>query len=636
MRKTIGFFAENNWLKNETISLVFEGIADACKLHDVNLIRFGYQNANEMLDIGSQHEAIVELIEQFHIDGLIFLGWTFAVHGDPFSRLREKLNIPLYSMGKLIDGIPSNFMHGGYYLRKLLRHMILQHDCRSIAYISPWSYDSRTDVYEQVLTRFNLYQPQFFVDEDLLRGLNMHERAHRSLSILLDERKVKPDAIIAMTAEEAFTIQQDLLRRGFRVPEDIKVCSYEDSKMVQYAQPSITSITFPFKEIGFNGASALIETLRTGTPPKLVTAIGGQIHYRESCGCKQVTNQQLLAEEIKQLGKYHEEHEHYIRKLDEVGQMLLTSYDKSSFYQVLTLSLEEMEIDTCYFYAFSSNSRNMSASRLDYAKYLDEGGEIIDTPNLCKRFHISGNRRFTFVAELLHVTDDYFGFVLLEANKRDVRTYLSLATYISTALKGIHLVHKLEEEIRLRKEKEKELYHFAHFDPLTGLYNRRSFHEGLRELCNTEAAFSLMYLDVDGFKKVNDTLGHTVGDELLVMIAQWLRYILEPIVEKFEDSFDRSSPAIYRLGGDEFTSILMTTDEGKLDDIARQLLAQFAIPIAVDNHEVHIGASIGFSRHPHDAKNPQLLINYADTAMYQSKQFKQTYTLFKQADRGYP
>ncbi|MGF7050078.1 hypothetical protein J2T13_004601 [Paenibacillus sp. DS2015] len=115
---TIGSMAENNWLKNENVSYLFQGVSDACEKNDANLIRFGYMNANELLDVESQHLVITDLIKEFHLDGLIFLGWTLPVQGENLEMLWQMVKVPMFSIGKQVEHIPSNFNAWGLLFTK--------------------------------------------------------------------------------------------------------------------------------------------------------------------------------------------------------------------------------------------------------------------------------------------------------------------------------------------------------------------------------------------------------------------------------------------------------------------------------------------------------------------------------------
>jgi diguanylate cyclase (GGDEF)-like protein len=514
-------------------------------------------------------------------------------------------------------------MHGSYYLRQLILHLIRKHHFRKIAYICPWSYDGRNEMYIRTLTNQGLFDPELYVSETELKGLNMYERVKKAISILLDDRNAAFDAIIAMTMEEAYTVQMLLKQRGYSIPKDIAVCSYEDGQLVKYASPSITSIYFPMKELGYSGAEKLIQTVKTGVQPPN-TMVPSRIEYRESCGCPSSGKSMFdIEKEIAQLARQNEERGYYFHLMEEVNQMLVTSYTKRELFEVLGVGLDKLNVLNGAMYEISQENRDFGSSVLKFQLKDAKRHELLEQVSFMamKEANIPANRRVTYVAELLHIADEHFGFILVETAGLDVRNYLSLAVNLSIALKSINLINKLEEEIHLRKSNEIRFMQLAHYDQLTGLYNRSSFHEQLMVLCMEKRPFSLMFMDIDGFKPVNDTFGHDVGDLLLDEIAKRLRLMLRSCVLQHEgyggDEISRG--AIFRLGGDEFTAIVAATNNRKLHEIAAAVVAAFAQPFHIHHYDIRIGISIGYSKFPEDTDDYNKLIKYADRAMYAAK-----------------
>lgn len=155
-------------------------------------------------------------------------------------------------------------------------------------------------------------------------------------------------------------------------------------------------------------------------------------------------------------------------------------------------------------------------------------------------------------------------------------------------------------------------WRLASRDPLTGLANRHRFQEQLdHELLRaprTGGAVGLMYIDLDGFKAVNDHLGHHAGDALLQQVAARLRECV------------RATDTVARLGGDEFAIILPVLHQAQdAVHIGEKLLARLAEPYALDADIARISASIGFALHPLDGRNATELIHGADRAMYEAK-----------------
>ncbi|MBI5331568.1 MAG: EAL domain-containing protein [Betaproteobacteria bacterium] len=168
-------------------------------------------------------------------------------------------------------------------------------------------------------------------------------------------------------------------------------------------------------------------------------------------------------------------------------------------------------------------------------------------------------------------------------------------------------------DITLHKDVQRRLHSLAYYDPLTELPNRQLFLDRLEQAIThaqrDNAGFSLLFIDLDRFKDVNDSLGHAFGDKLLMDAASRIRDAV------------RASDTVARLGGDEFTVIL--EDEVTPEDaagIARKIIKSFARPMQIDGRNLFVGASVGIARFPSDGDCSDALLKSADTAMYQAKE----------------
>jgi len=171
---------------------------------------------------------------------------------------------------------------------------------------------------------------------------------------------------------------------------------------------------------------------------------------------------------------------------------------------------------------------------------------------------------------------------------------------------------ELFSDITKRKESEQTIWHQANFDILTGLPNRNMFHDRLeqelKKAKRSDQPLALMFLDLDRFKDINDTLGHSMGDQLLQETAQRISYCV------------RESDTVARLGGDEFTVILNGMDENNsIERISQKILQKLAEPFQLGDDVVYITASIGLTLYPEDAEDIDALIKNADQAMYAAK-----------------
>jgi diguanylate cyclase (GGDEF)-like protein len=167
-------------------------------------------------------------------------------------------------------------------------------------------------------------------------------------------------------------------------------------------------------------------------------------------------------------------------------------------------------------------------------------------------------------------------------------------------------------DITLIKESQEKLDHMAHHDPLTALPNRLLFHDRLQHAllraARDQDQLAVLFIDLDRFKNVNDTLGHHVGDELLQKVAGQLAARL------------REGDTLARLGGDEFIVLLERIDgEYGATQVAEKLMTMFDQPFTVAGHELFVTCSVGISLYPDDALDLNMLIRNADVAMYQAK-----------------
>ncbi len=169
------------------------------------------------------------------------------------------------------------------------------------------------------------------------------------------------------------------------------------------------------------------------------------------------------------------------------------------------------------------------------------------------------------------------------------------------------------EEITEKKEQEKQILQQAHYDDLTGIANRFLGIDRLKQaiqLCSrSDSMVVLIFIDLDNFKKVNDTLGHDYGDIVLIEMTKRLKLVI------------RESDTIARLGGDEFLIILsQVKDKLYIKKIADKIIEQFQHPICTQDSECMITASLGISIAPEDGLDAQKLMRSADLAMYHSKE----------------
>ena len=181
------------------------------------------------------------------------------------------------------------------------------------------------------------------------------------------------------------------------------------------------------------------------------------------------------------------------------------------------------------------------------------------------------------------------------------------------------------QDVTEQRYSQEQIRYLANYDSLTGLANRRLFKERLaraiEQARKRNFLVALLYMDLDRFKRINDTLGHSAGDELLRSVAERL----SDQVRSGGDLVGRvavpeAEPAVSRLGGDEFTILLSSISQPEdAAEVARRILDSLPSPVSIDGHKVSTTGSIGIAIYPLDGEDVETLVKHADTAMYHAK-----------------
>lgn len=221
--------------------------------------------------------------------------------------------------------------------------------------------------------------------------------------------------------------------------------------------------------------------------------------------------------------------------------------------------------------------------------------------------------------EILQASEDSLLEVSLESEFRGLNSKVIPVEIRarSISLAGRTYILALSRDISLRKAQEARIHHLAYFDSLTDLPNRSLFLDRLHQVQSKSLRHNmysaLLFLDLDRFKNINDSLGHDVGDELLIVVASRLKEMM------------REEDTVARLGGDEFVVILSELAEEQepaarnAQRITTRILEVLAQPFHIGQHVLHISASIGIRLFPDEDSNIKNIVKQADTALYRAK-----------------
>ncbi|MDB5763132.1 MAG: hypothetical protein JWQ21_2127 [Herminiimonas sp.] len=199
--------------------------------------------------------------------------------------------------------------------------------------------------------------------------------------------------------------------------------------------------------------------------------------------------------------------------------------------------------------------------------------------------------------------------VYIHRNGNQVPVLIGGALFEGEQKQGVGFVLDLTE----RKKAEERTLYVAQHDALTGLPNRVLFQDrviqALAHAHRNGKQVAILFIDLDGFKNINDSLGHQLGDRLLRIVAEHLQHVM------------RAGDTVARLGGDEFVIIVpIVSDRHEVILVAQKVLETLRRPLVVEEHELHVSGSIGISLYPADGQDTEALMRAADTAMYHAKE----------------
>jgi diguanylate cyclase (GGDEF)-like protein len=276
----------------------------------------------------------------------------------------------------------------------------------------------------------------------------------------------------------------------------------------------------------------------------------------------------------------------------------------------------------CFMVRFSEPaSQADERAELVYRYRQGEGGEALadefDSADLLPAPYRAELESAALILQPIYSDHDLYGYLLIDPAGLEALHLDSTAHSIGNAMRSRFLMDRLEQQAVSLQRANRELAQLANHDALTGLPNRLQFQQRLNQRCeraaDTGERFALLFIDLDGFKQVNDTLGHDAGDLLLQAVAKRLQRAMQAC--SIEDS------TITRLGGDEFTVILGPVEQqALLEQIIDNILQSLCATFTLGQQPANISASIGCAVYPDNSQRADVLVKQADTAMYHAKE----------------
>jgi diguanylate cyclase (GGDEF)-like protein len=550
---------------------LWKGIAEYAKKNDIHLTAYfsTYQTTHQ--EFAAHYETCFETIKNSRdLDGVvIFSGFIAQNLGiDILEKCIAKVRIPAVSVSFYSPDIPTVLVDnvGGMY--NVVDHLIKRHKKKRIAFVKgPDGHseaEDRLEGYKKALEANGIP----FDREYVLPGDFSAESGRAAAAELVDRRKLSVDAIAVSDDEMAMAVLSELKRRNVSVPSDVAVTGFDDEMASAVFVPSISTVRQDFIELGQLSAETLFRRI-SGEPVDDVTYLTPVFVARESCGCDSNIEREFDTAEIRKRrhAQFVEESSFRLLIRKTTGKLVLL-FDIDSLAKELYQTLPDLSINTALVGLYREPIKNgepdadrtidtligFDGERQFNMKHNSREPMRFSDYSTIGNFDFESEQRALFFLPLF-VNNEEVGVALLSFDERiPMDVYETLRINISTAIKGAELLSKIQT--------------LSLTDELTGLYNRRGFfqfaHSRLNHLQREKDIIPIvLFLDMDGLKKINDTYGHNEGDAALSAFAHILKDAL------------RTEDIIGRLGGDEFAVFSSVKSKADGKQVENRIRAKF-------------------------------------------------------------
>ncbi len=540
---------------------------------------------------------------------------------EAFRSLAKKKNIPIIAMEHATEGCINISMRYKKGFSDMVRHVIDVHGCRKINMMAGIEGDhfseERIEAYKEVLAENGIP-----IEEKRISYGQFWDRPAREATLKIIEQGDMPEAIVCANDNMAIAVCDELIKSGYRVPEDIIVTGFDGEMKCLFKQPSVSTV-----EPDYRGEARrvveLIEANENNPDANTSEELDFILKLRGSCGCNR-TEDILSLVDVRNLSEYYDDVNWAVTNVYELFAQAASLETLSELSEIIQETLwlwrRGFQFVAVYSDLLREEKSDIGNERftqyISYRDGLSEGiGVSFDGDVLVPDFEeiISSGDINVMIVKLLHSGDKIFGYLVEGAENTDdraVRRCEEFGMFISTAINTVLVNRNL---IRMRREIEQ----ISLRDYLTGIFNRRGFYGELDHLIGLPVSkgryLTVFSIDIDGLKTINDYYGHAEGDFAIQCMAEAIHHVV------------CRNGICARYGGDEFACAMITDQPIYLspDTFRDRIAVYLAGRKGVKEKEYAITASVGSATASIDESLViERLINEADNAMYEDKKLK--------------
>lgn len=553
--KKIGVFISH--IIGEFQSSLCQGIIEKASEFGYFVEIFASFDGENIGNYGIGERSILRIPNFDDFSGVIFASGTY-----PSDDLRERIaktlqskcTCPIIEINQKHSFTLSVALDNDSATGQITEHLIGTHHYNRICYLGntlePLFSEKRRDSYSQVMSLHNLP----VTDADIYECT--YEEADISDALTHFLSTGKPDAIICYNDRMALTLLLELLNRGYQVPDDIAITGTDMLEEGQALNPSLTSVTFPIKELGIKAAEQLLLAIR-GEQPEEVSIIKAAPHIGGSCGCRSTNTknpfyfQYSVKQKVTQLENAVMDNIHMSSSLQNVvdlndGMDLLEQFIPhiASFTELYLCLYPDWDSISTHIRTITASEEDTPDKNTMLLKFAYKNGKRLHECSFTKQStlpdYLFDTDSSAYIFCPLYFGEKEFGYVAMAYEKENMSFQLDIFSWLMNVS---NMLRNISENKRtgLLVGRLEEIYMK---DELTGLYNRHGYNllseELLEKNRNANTPVAAFVFDLDNLKEINDTYGHSEGDFAIQILGQALEGAI------------RESDICARLGGDEF------------------------------------------------------------------------------------
>lgn len=628
-----------NTIYSDYSIMFFKGVEKYCRENNCSCYIFPLAHGSNTGIYEYHYEALLQFISKNNIDGLLIASATLSYDSSISEIVRQiksfDPSLPKISIGVEVEGVHSLMIDCSNALKELCEHLVEEHGIKNPLVIrcseGNFESDERERIILEVFDRHRIKIPQ----ERILDGLFLSDNAYSALGNFMKQNGADFDAVICLNDTMAMGVYKCLVENGLRIPQDVIVTGFDNAFASSREELNLTTVDQRIKDLAYNATGDLIDLINGVEVLKRKSIYAVPI-YRASCGCQE----RIRYEDEKKTSMLRQQRHEILRASGMQIYMLhyflmeiQTPVPLENLYPRLHYSLNVFDIngfvmvlyDTPVFYAKDSDFHRPSKARVAMTLF---GGEYFERPDIV--FDSDLNMLPTDIVNKM--TDSYTVFPLFAEGFQYGYLFFNFGSYerifyqtvfeliAKEIITSIEISYEQSQNNSLKDqnislEQYSQKMHLMSFtDDMTGLLNRRGFYEYARQKISTSLNAKrkglVIYCDMDGLKKINDTYGHNAGDRAIKYEAKVLRKVFSPM------------DILARLGGDEFAIIVsgicakdFPRIKKAIDDECEKINSETLDPF-------ELSMSCGFAEFDYSSNDIDELLSRADASQYEDKRSK--------------